>query len=64
MTRDIYSVMILMKRLSSQQVLEILGDVARESIPVGKEGELHLRYDDDDGVEVFFIEKDEKRAQA
>lgn len=56
--------MILMKRLSSQQVLEILSDVARESLPTQKEGTLHLRYDDDDGVEVFFLEKDEKRAQA
>lgn len=56
--------MILMKRLTSQQVLEILGDVARESLPAGKEGELHLKYDDDDGVEVYFIEKDDKRAQA
>lgn len=61
--------MILMKRLTSQQVLEILGDVARDSLLKesqlkDKEGELHLRYDDDDGVEVFFIEKDNKRAQA
>lgn len=56
--------MILMKRLSSQQVLEILGDVARESLPKDKEGQLHLRYDDDDGVEVFFLEKNDKIAQA
>jgi hypothetical protein len=56
--------MILMKKLSSKQVLEILSDIARESLPNDKEGTLHLQYDDDDGVEIFFVEKDEKRAQA
>lgn len=56
--------MILMKKISSKQVLEILGDVAKASLPVNKEGTLHLRYDDDDGVEVFFLEKNDKTAQA
>ncbi len=56
--------MILMKRFSSKEVLEILCDLAKETIPSGKAGELHLRYDDDDGVEIFFIENDSNVAQA
>lgn len=56
--------MILMKRLNSKQVLEILGDVAKDSLPNKKEGTLHLRYDDEDGVEIYFIEKNGNVAQA
>lgn len=53
-----------MKKLSSKQVLEVLGDVARSSLPTDKEGTLHLKYDDDDGVEIFFLEKNDNIAQA
>lgn len=53
-----------MKKLSSKQVLEILVDIVRESVPKDKEGTLHLRYDDNDGVEVFFLEKNDSIAQA
>lgn len=55
--------MILMKRLNSKQVLEILSDIARDSLPPEKEGKLHLRYDEDDGVEIFFLEKNDQIAQ-
>ena len=56
--------MILMKRLSSKEVLELLGHLAQEDLPDGAEGNLHLRYDDDDGVEIFFIEKSEETIQS
>lgn len=56
--------MILMKKITNKEVLEILGDLARESLPRNKEGRLHLRYDEDDGVEIFFLEKDDNVAQA
>lgn len=56
--------MVLMKKVSSKEVLEIIADLVRESIPNDKEGNLHLRYDDDDNIEIFFIEKTESMAQA
>lgn len=56
--------MILMKRLSSKDVLELLGVLALEDLPDGAEGNLHLQYDDDDGVEIYFIEKTQEAVQA
>ena len=46
-----------MKKVNSKQVLEILGDLARESLPADKEGNLHLCYNDNDEVEIYFTEK-------
>lgn len=51
--------MILVSRLSSKQVLEKLSSLAMENLPEGLEGQLHLQYDEDDGVEIFFLEKEE-----
>lgn len=46
-----------LKRFSSLEILEIIRDLVEESLPSHLEGELHLRWDDADGVEVFFTEK-------
>lgn len=54
--------MILMKKLSSKQVLEVISKIAMEDIPEGLHGELHLRYDDEDGIEIFFLEKNENHS--
>lgn len=53
-----------MKKISSKEVLQIIADIVRESIPTDKEGNLHLRYDDDDNIEIFFLEKTQNIAQA
>lgn len=47
--------MILMKRLSAKEVLEVLSELITETLPEGVEGRLSLEYDDDGGVEVYFI---------
>ncbi len=51
--------MMLFSRLTSKQVLEKLGQLAQDSLPDGAEGKLHLQYDDDDGVEIYFIPDNE-----
>jgi hypothetical protein len=53
--------MILVKKISSKEVLEIISEMARESLPENFEGELHLRYDDDDAIEIFAMEKDKNK---
>jgi hypothetical protein len=50
--------MKLFKRLTSTQVLELLRDLTEESLPDDAEGELVLRWDDEDGVEIFFTPKE------
>lgn len=50
--------MILVKKLSSKQVLEVIRDVIEESMPDDAEGELFLQWTDQDEVEVFFTQKD------
>lgn len=56
--------MMLMKKLSSKEVLEVLASMAVEDIPEGIKGNLHLQYDDDNGVEIFFVENSENTTQA
>lgn len=56
--------MILMKRFSSKEVLELLAELMKETIPEDMEGNLHLNYDDEDGVEVFFVEDSEEAVEA
>ena len=50
--------MKLIKRFSSMEILEALRDLVEDSLEPNLEGELHLRWDDEDGVEVFFTERD------
>ncbi len=39
----------------------MLAVMAAETLPLDKDGEIEARYDDEDGVEIFFIERvDEK----
>lgn len=54
---DAKDVMILMKKVTSKQVLEIMADLVKEDLPEDFEGDLHLRYDDDDNIEIFLMEK-------
>lgn len=49
--------MILMKRLTSKQVLEVVGEIVAETLPPNLDGNLSVQYDDDGGIEVFFTEK-------
>lgn len=49
--------MILRKKLSSTEVLEIIGAVVAETLPPELEGTVEATYDEDGGIEVFFIEK-------
>ena len=49
--------MILRKKLSSEEVLEALAAMAAETIPEEMDGSLSLSYDDDGGVEIYFVEK-------
>lgn len=56
--------MVLMKKLSSKQVLEVISRLALEDIPEGVHGQLHLKYDDEDGIEIYFVENSDNRIQA
>lgn len=52
--------MILVKKLSSEQVLEVIKLLVSETIPEGLRGELYAKYNSEDGVEITFVETEEK----
>lgn len=53
--------MILYKKLNREEVLKVLAAMAVETLPLSKDGDIEARYDEEDGVEIYFIEKvDEK----
>lgn len=49
---------ILVKKISSKEILEILSHLVGETIPKGVRGNLSLEWDDQGGVEVFFLPDD------
>jgi hypothetical protein len=49
--------MILIKKFTSKEILEILGSMVEQTLPKGSKGKLNLSYDDNGGVEVVFVEK-------
>ena len=49
--------MVLYKRLSKKEVLEVLAVMAADTLPPDKDGDIEARFNDDDEVEIFFIEK-------
>lgn len=44
-----------MKHLTSQEVLEVIGEMAEKTLPKGSMGNLSLKYDDSHGIEIYFI---------
>ena len=56
--------MILLKRFTSKEVLEILTELVAETLPEGSEGNLSLSYDNEGGIVATFIEDGPDLAQA
>lgn len=52
---------ILIKSLNRDEILEVIGSAAVETIPKGEVGVLHLEYNDDNGIEIYFISSESDR---
>lgn len=48
--------MILVKKLTSTQVIETITALAMETLPEEAEGELVAQYDEEGGIEIMFLE--------
>jgi len=55
--------MIYTKKLTSQEVLEAITSLVLETLPEGKVGDVHASYDEENGIEVVFIETDRPTVQ-
>lgn len=51
-----------MKKITSKQVLEIIASLVSETLPPDTKGQLHLQYDEDNNVEVYFLESNTAEA--
>ena len=49
--------MILYKKLTREEVLKALAVMAVDTLPLDKDGDIEARYDENDCVEIYFIEK-------
>lgn len=49
---------MLVKKLSSDQVLEVIKLLVSETVPEGLQGELFAKYNSENGIEIVFIEKE------
>lgn len=55
--------MILVKKLTSKEILEVVGVAAAGTIPKGLEGKLNLSWDNEGGIEIYFIEGKKKKSK-
>lgn len=56
--------MILVKKMTAEQVLQAISALAMESLPEGMQGDIHAEFDSEFGVEITFVRTDENRAQS
>ena len=50
--------MMLRKKITNKEVLEIVSQVALKDLPPDMDGTVEARFDKDGGVEVIFFKKD------
>lgn len=55
--------MILVKKLTKEEILDVVSALVEETLPEGVHGKIHARYNFEQGIEVTVITAEEESVQ-